>query len=72
MITEIPLETLLSIIWGVVLVMAACGVSYWAAHRPEVRSEVVNALTRPKDNSIRGNLPKPEVGRGNEPPREGQ
>lgn len=72
MITEIPLATLLSIIWAVVLVMAACGVSYWAAHRPEVRSEVPNALMRPKDEGARVKLPKPEIGRGDEPPREGQ
>lgn len=68
MITEIPLATLLSIIWAVVLVMAACGVSYWAAHRPEV----LNALMRPKDEGARVKLPKPEIGRGDEPPREGQ
>ena len=68
MITEIPLATLLSIIWAVVFVMAACGLSYWAAHRPEVRSEVLNALMRPKDDATRGNLRSSEIGRGDEPP----
>jgi len=72
MITEIPLATLLSIIWAIVFVMAACGLSYWAAHWPDARSEVLNALMRPKDDGTRGKLPRSVIGRGNEPPWEGQ
>lgn len=68
MITEIPLATLLSIIWAVVFVMAACGLSYWAAHRPDVRSQVLNALMRPNDDATRGKLRSSEIGRGDEPP----
>jgi hypothetical protein len=58
MILEIPLATLLSIIWAVVFVMAVGGLSYWAAHRPDGRSEVLNALMPPRDESTRGKLPK--------------
>jgi hypothetical protein len=63
MITEVPLATLLSIIWAVVFVMAACGLSYWAAHRPDVWSQVLNALIRPKDDATRGKLPKSKIDR---------
>lgn len=72
MIAEIPLVTLLSIIWAVVFVMAACGLSYWAAHRPDVRSEVLNALMRPKDVATRGKLAKSKTGRGDDSPSEGR
>lgn len=68
MITEIPLATLLSIIWAVVFVMAACALSYWAAHRPNVQSQVLNALMRPKDDATRGDPRNSEIGRSDEPP----
>jgi hypothetical protein len=64
MITEIPLATLLSIIWAVVFVMAACGLSYWAAHLRDARSEVLNALMRPKDAPTRRKLAGSKTGRG--------
>lgn len=63
MITEIPLTTLLSIIWAVVFVMAACGLSYWATHLRDARSEVLNALMRPKNAATRTKLAKSKTGR---------
>jgi hypothetical protein len=64
MMTEIPLPTLLSVIWAVVFVMPACGLSYWAAHRPDVPSQVLIALMRPKDDAYREKIPKSKIGRG--------
>lgn len=69
MITEISLATLVSVIWAVVFVMAACALSYWAAHRSDVQSQVLNALMRPKDNATRGEPRNSEIGRSDEPPR---
>jgi hypothetical protein len=68
MITEIPLATLLSIIWAVVFVMAACGLSYWAAQMRDTGSEIINALTRPKDDATRGDPRNSEIGRSDAPP----
>ncbi len=53
MIAEIPLATLLSLIWTVVFVMVICALSYWAANRSDAQSQVINSLTRPKGTDRR-------------------
>lgn len=71
MITEIPLTTLISIIWAVVFVMAACGLSYWAVHLRDARAEILDALMRPKDAAIRAKRTKSKTGRGDGAVRKG-